>query len=206
MIKALSDNIQALIKIRGIQVGKLEKQLGVSAGYFSRVRRGMSISSEVLYKLSKAVDVSMDDLCSEGYKNRLVKEERPQGDLISREALKKAFEDTVCIEPMPYAFVKQIIDNAPTVEPFEPDYVGAERVAARQRGYEEGYHNGMRIGKTLNPKIKQGEWIDHSEDYGYAECPFCEHLTNCEGNIDELHFCWNCGAELRKGGEVNEDS
>lgn len=36
-------------------------------------------------------------------------------DLISREALKKAFEDTVCIEPMPYAFVKQIIDNAPTV-------------------------------------------------------------------------------------------
>lgn len=37
-------------------------------------------------------------------------------DLISRSALKKAFEDTVCIEPMPYAFVKQIIDNAPTVE------------------------------------------------------------------------------------------
>lgn len=39
-----------------------------------------------------------------------------KGDLISREALKKSFEDTVCIEPMPYAFVKQIINNAPTVE------------------------------------------------------------------------------------------
>lgn len=38
-----------------------------------------------------------------------------QGDLISRSALKKAFEDTVCIEPMPYAFVKQIIDNAPLI-------------------------------------------------------------------------------------------
>lgn len=37
-------------------------------------------------------------------------------DLISREALKKAFEETVCIEPMPYAFVKQIINNAPTVD------------------------------------------------------------------------------------------
>ena len=35
--------------------------------------------------------------------------------LIDAEALKKDFEDTVCIEPMPYAFVKQIIDNAPTV-------------------------------------------------------------------------------------------
>lgn len=43
-----------------------------------------------------------------------------KGDLISREALKKSFEDTVCIEPMPYAFVKQIIDNAPTVAPERP--------------------------------------------------------------------------------------
>lgn len=129
MIKALSDNIQALIKIRGIQIGKLEKQLGVSAGYFSRVRRGMSISSEVLYKLSKAVDVSMDDLCSKGYNNRLIKEDRPQG-----------------------------------------------------------------------------KWIDHSEDYGYVECPICEHLTNCEGDVDELHYCWYCGAKLEKGGKENEDS
>lgn len=50
------------------------------------------------------------------------RKERPKGDLISREDLKKAFEDTVCIEPMPYAFVKQIIDNAPTVIPekFKP--------------------------------------------------------------------------------------
>ena len=78
MIKALSDNIQALIEIRGIQVGKLEKQLGVSAGYFSRVRRGMSISSEVLYNLSKVMDVSMDDLCSKGYKNRLIRDKVEQ--------------------------------------------------------------------------------------------------------------------------------
>lgn len=46
-----------------------------------------------------------------------------------------------------------------------------------------------------------GEWIDHSEDFGYVECPFCEHLTNCEGNIDELHYCWNCGAKMKKDGE-----
>ena len=46
-------------------------------------------------------------------------EEQPTGDLISRDDLKKAFEDTVCIEPMPYAFVKQIIDNAPTVELYQ---------------------------------------------------------------------------------------
>lgn len=42
----------------------------------------------------------------------------------------------------------------------------------------------------------QGKWIDHSED-GYVECPFCNCLTNCDDNIDELHYCWNCGAEMR---------
>lgn len=41
-----------------------------------------------------------------------------------------------------------------------------------------------------------GVWIDNSED-GYVECPFCHSATTCEDNIEELHFCWNCGAELR---------
>ena len=57
--------------------------------------------------------------------------------------------------------------------------------------YMEGYKAGK---KDFEPK--QGEWIDHSED-GYVECPFCGHLTNCEDNIDELHYCWNCGAEMK---------
>ena len=42
----------------------------------------------------------------------------------------------------------------------------------------------------------QGEWIDYSDE-GYVECPFCQSATNCEDNKDELHFCWNCGAEMR---------
>lgn len=41
-----------------------------------------------------------------------------------------------------------------------------------------------------------GEWIDHSEDEGYLECPICGCLTNCDGNKEELHYCWNCGAKL----------
>lgn len=43
---------------------------------------------------------------------------------------------------------------------------------------------------------KKGKWIDNSED-GYVECPFCHSATNCDDNIDELHFCFSCGAELR---------
>lgn len=40
-----------------------------------------------------------------------------------------------------------------------------------------------------------GEWIDFQED-GYVECPFCDSMTECDGNKDELHYCFSCGAEL----------
>jgi ribosomal protein S27E len=46
----------------------------------------------------------------------------------------------------------------------------------------------------------QGKWIDHSDDYGYVECPVCHELTTCSDNADELHYCWSCGARLGKGG------
>ncbi len=92
----------------------------------------------------------------------------------------------------------EIIDNAPTVEPFEPDYVGAERLNARQRGYEEGYHNGLEIGKTLNPKIKQGEWIDTGSG---QECNVCHEIQYGYDNF--RNFCPNCGAKM-KGGADNE--
>lgn len=45
-----------------------------------------------------------------------------------------------------------------------------------------------------------GEWIDHSDE-GYVECPFCGHATTCEDNIDDLHYCFFCGAKMRKEGE-----
>lgn len=92
-----------------------------------------------------------------------------------------------------------IIDNAPTIEPFEPDHVGAERLKARQRGYEEGYHNGMEIGKTLNPKIKQGEWISNGGNGFYnpgRHCSLCGKVVEFSEN-----FCPKCGAEMQKGGK-----
>ena len=42
----------------------------------------------------------------------------------------------------------------------------------------------------------RGEWIDCTED-GYVECPFCHSATNCDGNKEELHFCFSCGADMR---------
>lgn len=46
-----------------------------------------------------------------------------------------------------------------------------------------------------------GKWIDYSDTDGFIECPFCHKATNCEDNIDELHYCWNCGAEMKEGAE-----
>lgn len=56
---------------------------------------------------------------------------------------------------------------------------------------------------STQPEPKKGTWVDYSED-GFVECPFCGSATNCDGNKEELHFCFSCGADMR--GEKNEDS
>ena len=87
--------------------------------------------------------------------------------------------------------IDAIIDNAPTVDTYTEDDV--------QEAIKAGYQVGYELPKAKFER-PQGEWIDHSEDDGYVECPFCGCATNCEGNIDELHYCWNCGAKMQKGG------
>ena len=64
------------------------------------------------------------------------------------------------------------------------------------------YHRAFAFGVESVDVRPQGKWIDHSEDYGYVECPFCHELTSCSDNADELHYCWNCGAEMRKGDKL----
>ena len=57
-------------------------------------------------------------------------------------------------------------------------------------------HN-MAITALRQPERQKGEWIDYTED-GYVECPFCHNATNCDGNKDELHSCFSCGADMRE--------
>ena len=49
---------------------------------------------------------------------------------------------------------------------------------------------------SAEPERKKGKWIDYSDE-GYVECPFCHSDTNCDGNKDELHYCFSCGADMR---------
>lgn len=115
-------------------------------------------------------------------------------DLISREALKENETVIGMVNGQKMKVVPlSVIDNAPTVETSKIEH----------KAYNEGFKDGVEQGIKLS-EGRKGEWIDHSEDYGYAECPLCHELTNCEGNIDELHYCWNCGAKLEKGGAENE--
>ena len=125
--------------------------------------------------------------------------------LIDADELKKKFSErsywTYTHEhgdAIPIGWIMSGIDHAPTVEPFEPDYVGAERLAARQRGYADGYRNGMKIGKTLNPRIKQGEWISRSG--GYYKCDKCGEVERAEKN-----YCPNCGAKMEAGDRWKEE-
>lgn len=48
---------------------------------------------------------------------------------------------------------------------------------------------------SVTPTRKKGKWIDHSDE-GYVECSECGSCTNCDGNINNLHFCFSCGAKM----------
>ena len=108
-------------------------------------------------------------------------EESSQGDLISREALRKAFHERI------YYFNKSswdeanaIIDNAPAVEAFtKEDMSGA---------YNEGYACGSR--ESERPK---GEWIDHEK---HIECNHCR-VWFLKDYLIRKSFCPNCGADMR---------
>ena len=49
----------------------------------------------------------------------------------------------------------------------------------------------------LRKQTKTGHWIDYSEE-GFVECSECGSATNCDGNINELHFCFSCGARMNE--------
>ena len=55
--------------------------------------------------------------------------------------------------------------------------------------------------KALEKEPGKGHWIDHSDE-GYVECSNCGSATNCDGTVADLHFCFNCGAEMDEDGRT----
>lgn len=104
-------------------------------------------------------------------------EERPQGDLISREALKKAFEGIFYNDVYDQEITERLIDNAPTVD--------------INRMMQRAFASGVMV--NTRPK---GEWIKLEDSPYEVECPFCHTVHCCIPK-----FCTECGADMRKGGE-----
>ena len=114
-------------------------------------------------------------------------EERPQGDLISREALKKAIIELNLDNTSHWSVIHKI-NNAPAVEVYTKDDMTKE--------YLKGYNDCKEM--TERP---QGEWIDvpcerdllYNTGIKYT-CSVCgEH--NCYGHPP---FCMYCGADMRE--------
>ena len=88
--------------------------------------------------------------------------------LIDADELKKTFEETICIEPVPYAFIKQIIDDAPTVE-------------KRPHGeWETVYHTYPFVDENVR------YW-----KFDIVKCNLCGTVR--EGRVN---FCSSCGAKM----------
>lgn len=88
LYETLFDNIRLIVRLEGLAIGELEKKIGVSAGYISRMhRKGSTLGIEKLYKLSKITGYSMDDLCSKQLKIRLLQAEinKLQGEMQEEE-------------------------------------------------------------------------------------------------------------------------
>ena len=115
-------------------------------------------------------------------------------DLISREALKKAFEHLASDDyesPLWYeSTVFRVIDNAPTVEPEKAKE--GELVKAYTKGFDAGV-------ETARPK---GEWKEFK--YGLYYCSRCfERVDKDIERIDALvskgersNYCPACGARM----------
>lgn len=62
------DNLMTLVQNSGMKIGEIEKKLGVSAGYISRLAKKeneSALSAELLWKISRCFGVSVDTLVSE---------------------------------------------------------------------------------------------------------------------------------------------
>lgn len=95
------------------------------------------------------------------------------------------------------------IEELPSVTPAHKQEPCEDAISRRevkelfQEGSVMGMYDFLGIDELppVTPARHKGHWIDHSDE-GYVECSECGSCTNCDGNINNLHFCFSCGAEM----------
>ena len=106
-----------------------------------------------------------------------------KGDIISREALKKAYFNAINETSIGEVSIIELIDNAPAIE-----YT-----------FEEAFQKTVCEQRLYCPERPQGEWIDTgdkneywAEEYQCSICRAKDHWHN---------FCPNCGAKMKGDAE-----
>ncbi len=71
--KTALSNIFILCKIKEIKIGEIEKSVGISPGYLSRMKKHTNaISFDTMVKISKYLDVSLDSLLEDEFSKRKI--------------------------------------------------------------------------------------------------------------------------------------
>lgn len=68
--KRLIDNVYALIKSRNLRIGDVERKIGVSSGYFSRLAKNendVAPGLDVVYKLAQILEITVDSLLNSDF-------------------------------------------------------------------------------------------------------------------------------------------
>ena len=130
--------------------------------------------------------------------------------LIDADALKEWVDDSISQYGNQYStdmlnmfgLFKEVIDNAPTVEPEIKEVPIAnvtfdtEKLKELTDGIVERIKNGELVLQDERPK---GEWITSTNDNGISYQFFCD---KCKREVQVItNFCPNCGADMR--GEDN---
>lgn len=113
-------------------------------------------------------------------------EARPQGDCISREALK----EILTIQKTDFLSKS---DNTS----IENDKLAYRLVAT---GVEHAL-DCINIIPTVEPERQEGEWINHRNDYGHniADCSLCGKTMQWHDEDEDgiPRYCWYCGAPMK---------
>lgn len=92
-----------------------------------------------------------------------------------------------------YTTIGQRLEALPSVQPIITHEQAIDYL--RETGWLQNHDRIL----TESKVPLKGTWKDYTDE-GYVECPFCKSATNCESkeDIDDLHFCFSCGAMLRR--------
>lgn len=73
--KKIIQNIRALLRMKNIKIGQLEKTIGVSVGYVSRLENGEKrMGFNTIYKAAQTLGVTVDELITGEFRKEILRE------------------------------------------------------------------------------------------------------------------------------------